>query len=344
MSCKLGGIPDGVRVLALIGFSKFVEFLGIIKGLSSQYWLLNHFVEDGSRGKGGSGLSSEVRSWLAWTDGIDWPVHVHVFRATPVAVVSIAVANLPDEPFRQSVSINHVVGGPLDSFLDVLQLFAVIVALNEANRSPCEISCHRSRRETKLQEVSSIIVSALRIITEIAVTTPWNTIVSWEWSGPLGLVEEHGLVQNLAIVIPAGRALTRASWPEVDRAIIADTAGLLAFLWTVLVFGAFLLGVAFGAAPVCCLLVLTRRRRRLGGFFGGGFSGCLGCWLLASATSDLVDIGGVSITGIGAATLLGVVSHAGLVALAVADLLAAEVVHAAALFAPDKGVVLGAAS
>merc|ERR1712027_291050 len=286
MSCKLGGIPDGVRVLALIGFSKFVEFLGIIKGLSSQCWLLNHFVEDGSRGKGGSGLSSEVRSWVAWTDRHDRPVHVHVFRATPVAVVSIAVANLPDEPFRQSVSINHVVGGPLDSFLDVLQLFAVIVALNEANRSPCEIGCHRSRRETKLQEVSSIIVSALRIITEIAVTTPFNTFVSWEFSGPLGLVEEHGLVQNLAIVILAGGALTRSSWPKVDRAIIADTAGLLAFLLTDRLTGAFLLVVAFGAAFEG--LIVLARRRSGSGFFGGGLGGCLGCWLLASTTSDLV--------------------------------------------------------
>merc|ERR1712027_184504 len=335
MSCKLGGIPDGVRVLALIGFSKFVEFLGIIKGLSSQYWLLNHFVEDGSRGKGGSGRSSEVRSWVAWTDRHDRPVHVHVFGTTPVVVVSIAVANLPDELNRQSVSINHVVGGPLDSFLDVLQLSAVIVALKEANRSPCEIGCHRSRRETKLQEVSSIIVSALRIITEIAVTTPFNTFVSWEVSGPLGLVEEHGLVQNLAIVILAGWALTRASWPKVDRAIIADTAGHLAFLLTDVLF-AFIFVATFGAAVG--LLVLTRRRRRLSGFLGGGLGGCLGCWLLASTTSDLVDNGGVGITP--AATHLGAVSHAGLVALTVANLLAIDVVHAAALVAPDKAVVV----
>ena len=68
----------------------------------------------------------------------------------------------------------------------------------------------------------------------------------------------------------------------------------------------------------------------------------MGCWLLAS-TSDLEDSGGVSTT-IGAATLLGGVSHAGHVALAIADVLAADVVHAAALFARPQGVVVEAAS
>ena len=155
-------------------------------------------------------------------------------------------------------------------------------------------------------------------------------------SGPLGLVEEHGLVQNLAIVILAGGALTRASWPKVDRAIIADTAGRLALLLTD-VLRAFIFVAAFGAAVG--LIVLTRRRSG-SGFFGGGLGGCLGCWLLASTTSDLVDNGGIGTTI--AATHLGAVSHAGLVALAVADLLAVEIfiVHAAALVAPDKAVVL----
>ena len=71
-------------------------------------------------------------------------------------------------------------------------------------------------------------------------------------------------------------------------------------------------------------------------YLGGG----LGGWVDWSI-SDLVDDCGVGLTI--ASAHLGVVSHAGRVALAVADLLAADVVAAAALVAPHQAVVAEAA-
>ena len=154
-------------------------------------------------------------------------------------------------------------------------------------------------------EKLTIIVSTLRIITKIAVTTPCNTLVGREGSGPLGLVEEHGLVQDLSEVIPASGALTRASgtfgwclcwcfcwclcwcfcWSFSGclGGVIAETTCLLAVLLASVPLTAFILVGAFDAAKVGSLLFKNLRvvlawsagGGRLGGGLGGGLGGSL---------------------------------------------------------------------
>ena len=152
---KLGSIPYRVGVLSLISVSKVKELTGIGKSFICQFSFPNIVVEDGGGSQGSSGLASKVRPWFTGTDGVHWPVHIHVLGTSPVVVVRVTAANLSDELIWQSVGVDEVIGGPLDGVLDVLHLTGILVALLEAYRSPSELGGHRSHGETKLQEVSS---------------------------------------------------------------------------------------------------------------------------------------------------------------------------------------------